>query len=106
MAKVFRAFRFDPQLYMSFKDLASKNSCTARGALERFMADAGKFGLIFPSAKNEPLRPKRVLCCLGSRMASYWVNLGGKEETRTRGRLLQPLPKVEDADLGMILKRS
>ena len=29
----------------------------------------------------------------------YWVNLGGKEETSTRGRLLQLLPKVEDADL-------
>ena len=29
----------------------------------------------------------------------YWVNLGGKEETSTRGRLLQLLPKVEDAEL-------
>jgi hypothetical protein len=29
----------------------------------------------------------------------YWVNLGDKEETSTRGRLLQLLPKVEDADL-------
>jgi hypothetical protein len=29
----------------------------------------------------------------------YWVNLGGKEETSTRGRLLQLLPKVENAML-------
>jgi hypothetical protein len=29
----------------------------------------------------------------------YWVNLGGGEETSTRGRLLQLLPKVEDAEL-------
>jgi hypothetical protein len=27
------------------------------------------------------------------------VNLGGKEETSTRGRLLQLLTKVEDAEL-------
>ena len=98
MAKVFRAFRFDPQLYMSFKDLASKNGYTATGALEKFMADAVKFGLVFHLRKMKPLRPKRVLCCLGSKMASYWVNLGGKEETSTRGRLLQLLPKVEDVD--------
>ena len=29
----------------------------------------------------------------------YWVNLGGKEETSTRGRLLELLPKIEDVDL-------
>jgi hypothetical protein len=29
----------------------------------------------------------------------YWVNLGGKEETSTRGRLLELLPKIEDAQL-------
>lgn len=28
----------------------------------------------------------------------YWVNLGGGEETSIRGRLLQLLPKVENAD--------
>jgi hypothetical protein len=29
----------------------------------------------------------------------YWVNLGDKAETCRRGRLLQLLPKVQDADL-------
>jgi hypothetical protein len=28
-----------------------------------------------------------------------WVNLGGEEETSIRGRLLQLLPKIENADL-------
>jgi hypothetical protein len=37
---------------MSFKDLASKNGYTATGALEKFMADAVKFGLVFPSSQN------------------------------------------------------
>lgn len=29
----------------------------------------------------------------------YWVNLGGKAETSTRGRLLELLPKIEDTNL-------
>jgi hypothetical protein len=33
------------------------------------------------------------------KQGKYWANLEGKEETSTRGRLLQLLPKVEDAEL-------
>jgi hypothetical protein len=36
----------------------------------------------------------------------YWVNLGGKEETSTRGRLLQLLPKVENAKLRVEIEES
>jgi hypothetical protein len=36
----------------------------------------------------------------------YWVNLGGKEETSTRDRLLQLLPKVEGVQLRLELKRA
>ena len=52
MPKVFRAFRFDPPMYMSFKDLASKNGYTATAALEKLTTDAVKFGLILPSSQN------------------------------------------------------
>ena len=48
-----KAFRFDPQIYADFKGLASKSGYTMTSALEKFMADAGKFGLVFPSAKEE-----------------------------------------------------
>jgi len=99
LPKVFKAFRFDPQLYISFKDLASKNGYTATGALEKFMADAVKFGLVFPSAKNEAAEAEARVMLVWLKEGKYWVNLGGKEETSTRGRLLQLLPKVEDADL-------
>jgi hypothetical protein len=79
LPKVFKAFRFGPQLYLNFKELAGKNGYTVTGALEKFMADAVRFGFVFPTAKNAAT----------------------EAEASTRGRLLQLLPKVEDADLRM-----
>jgi hypothetical protein len=41
---------------------------------------------------------------------TYWINLGDKAETSTRGLLLELLPKVENAELrleiGESLKKS
>jgi hypothetical protein len=84
---------------VAFKDLASKNGYTVTGALERFMADAVEFGLVFPSAKDEAAEAEARVMLSWLKEGKYWVNLGGKEETSTRGRLLQLLPKVEDAEL-------
>jgi hypothetical protein len=53
LAKPLRTFRFDLQVYAAFKDLASKSGYAVTAALEKFMADAVKFGLFFPSAKDE-----------------------------------------------------
>jgi len=36
----------------------------------------------------------------------YWVSLGDKTETSTRGRLLQLLPTVEDADLRLDIEET
>ena len=36
VGKVFKGFRFDPELYLSFRRLASSGGCTATGAFERF----------------------------------------------------------------------
>ena len=83
---------------MSFKDLASKNGYTATGALEKVMADTVKFGLVFPSAKNAAVEAEARVMLAWLKGGKYWVNLGGKEETSTRGRLLQLLPKIENAD--------
>ena len=38
MAKVFRGFRFDPELYAGFRRLVSGGGCTVTGAFERFMS--------------------------------------------------------------------
>jgi hypothetical protein len=99
LAKPFRTFRFDLQVYAAFKDLASRNGYTVTAALEKFMADAVKFGLVFPSSQNAAAEAEARVMLAWLKEGKYWVNLGGKEETSIRGRLLQLLPKVEDTDL-------
>lgn len=99
MPKARKGFRFNPQLYTTFKELASKNGYTVTGALEKFMADAVEFGLVFPSAKNEATESEAHVMLAWLKEGKYWVNLGDKQETSTRGRLLRLLPKIENADL-------
>ena len=100
MPKAYRTFMFNPKTYAEFKALASKNGYTVTGALEKFMADSLKFGLVFPSSKEEAVEAEARVMLSWLKEGKYWVNLGGKEETSTRERLLRLLPKVEDAELG------
>lgn len=99
MPKARKGFRFNPQLYTNFKETASKNGYTVTAALEKFMVGAVEFGLAFPSAKNEAAEAEARVMLAWLKDGKYWVNLGGKEETSTRGRLLQLLPQIETADL-------
>ena len=99
MPKIDKCFRFNPQVYADFKKLASKNGYTATGALEKFMADAVQYGLNFPSGKNAAIEAEARIMLAWLKEGKYWVNLGGKEETSTRGRLLELLPTVENAEL-------
>ncbi len=100
MPKMFKAFRFNPQLYESFKELTAKNGYTVTGAFEKFMASAVEFGLIFPSAnKTESLEAEARIMLVWLKKNKYWVNLGGKGETSIKGRLLELLPKIEDVKL-------
>jgi hypothetical protein len=109
MPKARKGFRFNPQLYADFNDLASKSGYTVTASLEKFMADAVKFGLVFPSAKNEAAQAEARVMLVWLKEGRYWVNLGDKAETSMRGRLLQLLPKIEDAelrkDIGETLKK-
>ena len=68
-------------------------------ALEKFMGDAVKFGLVFPSSQNAAADAEARVMLSWLKEGKYWVNLGDKAETSTRGRLIQLLPKIEDADL-------
>jgi hypothetical protein len=64
------------------------------------MASAVEFGLVFPSAdKIESAEAEARIMLVWLKKNKYWVSLGGKEETSTRGRLLELLPKIEDAKL-------
>ena len=38
LVKVFKGFRFDPELYAGFGRLVSAGGCTVTGAFERFMS--------------------------------------------------------------------
>lgn len=99
MVKSSKTFRFNPQIYADFKGFAGKNGFTVTAALEKFMADAVKYGLTFPSDKNAAAEAEARVMVAWLKEGKFWVNLGGKEETSTRGRLLELLPKIEDANL-------
>ena len=106
MPKARKGIRFSPQVYEDFKGLASKNGYTVTSALEKFMADAVKFGLVFPSAKNAAAEAEARVMLAWLKEGKYWVSLGAKEETSTRGRLLLLLPKVENAELRVEIEES
>jgi len=107
MPKMFKAFRFNPQLYADFKELASKSGYTVTGAFEKFMASAVEFGLVFPSpAKKENSEVEARVMLAWLKGGRYWVSLGGGEETSTRGRLLELLPNVESADLRLDIEET
>jgi len=100
MPKAFKAFRFNPQLYASFKSLASKNGYTVTAALEKFMSCALEHGLVFPSAaKTEDVEAEARIMLAWLKKGVYWISLGGEKETSTKGRLLHLLPMVENAEL-------
>jgi hypothetical protein len=99
LPKPLKSFRFNPQVYDSFRQLASKNGYTVTNTFEKFITSATEYGLVFPSAKNWAAEAEARVMLAWLKEGKYWVNLGDKAETSTRGRLLQRLPKVEDADL-------
>lgn len=100
MPKIRKGFRFSPQLYERLKELASKNGYTVTSAFEKFTSKSLEYGLAFPAApkiENVESEARVMLACLKD--GKHWVSLGGKTETSTRGRLLQLLPTIKDADL-------
>jgi hypothetical protein len=57
---------------VNFKELASKNGYAVTAALEKFMADAVKFGLVFPSAKNEATQVEARVMLAWLKEGKYW----------------------------------
>jgi hypothetical protein len=107
MPKARKGFRFNPQVYSRFKEVASKNGYTVTAAFEKFMSSAIDYGLVFPSAvKTEGVEIEARIMLAWLKEGKYWVNLGSGEETSTRGRLLQLLPNVEKADLRLDIEET
>ena len=102
LVKQFKSFRFDPDLYATFKALAQNNGLMVTEAFEKFMKTCveGKalaFSVFAPKSAMEA--EARVLLAW-LRKGEYWYTLGNDEnEYSTTGRLLQLLSVVEDSSL-------
>jgi hypothetical protein len=90
-----------------FRQLASKNGFIVTAAFEKFMASAIDYGLVFPSAvKVVNVEDEARVFLSWLKEGRYWINLGGGEETSTRGRLLKLLFDIEDVDLRLDLEET
>ena len=102
LVKQFKSFRFDPDLYAKFKELAQNNGLMVTEAFEKFMktcveSKALAFSVAAPKSAMEA--EARVLLAW-LRKGEYWYTLGNNEdEYSVTGRLLQLLSVVEDASL-------
>lgn len=102
MVKQFKSFRFDPNLYAQFKELAQNNGFMVTEAFESFMktcveGNALEFSVAAPKSAMEA--EARVLLAW-LRKGEYWYTLGNDEdEYSVTGRLLQLLSVVEDSVL-------
>lgn len=100
LAKVFKGFRFDVQLYSDFKDVASAGGCTLTDAFERFMSVCVEGGrLVFPESKIEGFEVEaRVLVDRLRKGRRFYRGEGGVE-VNIAGRLVGLLLKVHDSEL-------
>lgn len=98
MVKAFKGFRFDPELYVKFKELAAQNSLGVTEAFERFMRACVENGaIVFPESVDCEAEARVLLAWL--RKGTYWYGVYDEEEVSVIGRLLQMLSKVEDDSL-------
>jgi hypothetical protein len=102
MGKVFKGFRFDPELYEKFKDLVDRNGLMITEAFERFMkasveAETVRLPEVKSSGRDGVEAEARVLLAwLRKGQTSYWVT---GDEISVQGRLLQMLSQIEDKAL-------
>jgi hypothetical protein len=100
LAKVFKGFRFDAELYSGFKRVAGAGGFTVTGAFERFMRGCVECGfLVFPDERLGDFEVEaRVLAdWLGKGKRFYRLEDG--VEVNVQGRLFGLLSKVRDAGL-------
>jgi hypothetical protein len=103
VTKKFMGFRFDPELYAKFKELAKNNSLMVTEAFEKFMAACLQVGAVkFPEPaveKRDVEAEVRVLLAWW-RKGAHWIYVGsGDEQQNVSGMLLRLLPKIEDEAL-------
>jgi hypothetical protein len=102
MPKMFKAFRFNPELYENFKKLTVQNGYTLTAALEKFMSCCVDYGVLaFPQApKAEDLDAQARILLAWFKKGQHWYSKEGEDDqVSVSGRLLELLPKVHDARL-------
>jgi hypothetical protein len=106
LAKAFKGFRFDVELYSDFKCVAGEGGLTVTGAFERFMHGCVNCGfLVFPDERLGDFEVEaRVLAdWLGKGKLFY--RGGSGEEINIQGRLLWLLPKVHNVALKALMEQ-
>lgn len=100
LAKVFKGFRFDVQLYSDFKGVASAGGCTVTGAFERFMSGCVEGGrLVFPERNIEGFEVEARVLVDWLRKGKRFYRGEGGVELNIAGRLVGLLLKVHDSEL-------
>lgn len=103
MGKVFKGFRFDPELYERFKAVAERSGLMITEAFEKFMHVCVEAGAVrFPDAGRKrsgvEAEARVLLTWLKKGQTSYSATDEG-EEISIHARLLQVLSQVEDEAL-------
>ena len=101
MTKIFKGFRFDPELYAKFKKLATSSGLMVTEAFERFMEASVNAGAItFPTANRRGVEVEaRVLLAWLRKGKWFYDSPSGGEELSVESRLLTLLSQVQDEDL-------
>lgn len=100
LAKVFKGFRFDVQLYSDFKGVAFAGGCTVTGAFERFMSGCVEGGcLVFPERNIEGFEVEARVLVDWLRKGKRFYRGEGGVEVNIAGRLVGLLLKVHDSEL-------
>jgi hypothetical protein len=107
LAKIFKGFRFEAQLYRDFKSVASAGGCTVTGAFERFMDVCVEGGLlVFPERNIEGFEAEaRVLVDWLLKGRRFYRGEGGVE-VNIGGRLVVLLLKVHDSELRVEMEKA
>jgi len=104
MTKTLKAFRFDPELYDKFKDVAQKSDLMITEAFERFMRVCVEVGAVkFPESsvgrRDAEAEARVLLSWLRSGQMWYYLKNAEEDSYSTCGRLLQLLPRIADESL-------
>jgi hypothetical protein len=100
VVKVLKSFKFDPQIYSNFKQLASGGGYTVTGVFERFMIGCVEGGvLVFPERGVEGFEVEARVLVDWLRKGKRFYRGEGGVEVNISGRLVWLLSKVRDSGL-------